>query len=135
MCRKNIVEGVSSIELQEKVCEGCTLDKNHINSFLVGRSWRASHPSEFVHSDLCGPMHTISIGGNQYILTFIDDYGKKTWVFFLKEKLEVDEYFKSFKALVERKRGFPLKTLCTDRGGEYVGCEFEAFLKENGIQH
>ena len=48
---------------------------------------------------------------------------------------KVYEYVKSFKTLVERESGFPLKTLHTDHGGEYVGCEFEAFLKENGIRH
>jgi len=135
MYSKNIVEGMPLIELQETVCEGCTLGKHHRNSFPVGRSWRASHPLELVHSDLCDPMHTTSIGGNRYFLTFIDDYSKKTWVFFLKEKLKVYEYFKSFKALVERESGFPLKTLRTDRESEYVGCEFKAFLKENGIRH
>ena len=58
----------------------------------------------------------------------------KTWVSFSK-KSKVYEYFKSFKALVERESGFPLKTLRADRGGEYVGGEFETFLKENGIRH
>ena len=37
--------------------------------------------------------------------------------------------------MVERESGFPLKTLRTDRESEYVGCEFKAFLKENGIRH
>ena len=35
----------------------------------------------------------------------------------------------------ERENGFPLKTLRTDREGEYVGCVFETFLKENDTQH
>ena len=55
--------------------------------------------------------------------------------FSFSKKSEVLEYFKSFKALVERESGFPLKTLRTNRGDEYVGREFEAFLKENGIWH
>jgi len=80
-------------------------------------------------------MHTTPIGGNQYFLTFIDDYNRKTWIFFLKEKLEVYKYFKSFKALVERESGFPLKTLRIDHRGEYVGGELEDFLKEKGIRH
>jgi len=80
-------------------------------------------------------MHATAIGDNRYFLTFIDDYSRKIWIFFLKEKSEVYEFFKSFKALVERESGFPLKTLRTDRGGEYVGGEFKAFLKENGIRH
>jgi len=51
--------------------------------------------------------------------------------FFSQRKFEVYEYFKSFKSLVERESDFPLKTLRTDRGGEYVSREFEVFLKEN----
>jgi len=78
MCSKKIVEGMPPIELQEKVCEGSTHDKHYRNSFLVGRSWRASHILELVYSDLCGPMHTTLIGGNWYFLTFIDDYSRKT---------------------------------------------------------
>ena len=54
--------------------------------------------------------------------------------FLSQRKSEVYKYFKSFKVLVERESGFPLKTLRTDHGGEYVGGEFEAFLKENGIR-
>ena len=54
--------------------------------------------------------------------------------FLSQRKSEVYKYFKSFKGLVKRESGFPLKTLRTDHGGEYVGREFEAFLKENGIQ-
>ena len=74
---KNIVEGMPPIKLQKKVYERCTLGKHHRNSFSVGRSWRASHPLEHIYSDLCGPMHTASIGDNQYFLIFIDDYSKK----------------------------------------------------------
>jgi len=74
---KNI-KGMPSIELQEKVCEGCTLGKLYRNSFPVGRSGRASHLLELVHLDLCGPMHTTSIGSDRYFLTFIDDYSRKT---------------------------------------------------------
>ena len=78
MCSKNIVEDMPPIELQEKVCEGYTLGKHHRNSFPIGRSWRASHPLELVHSDLCGLMYITLIGGNRYFLTSIHDYSRKT---------------------------------------------------------
>ena len=78
MCSKNIIEGMPPIELQERVCEGCTLEKHHKNSFRVGRSWRVSHPLELAHLDLCGPMHTTLIGGHRYFLIFTDDYNRKT---------------------------------------------------------
>ena len=78
MYGKNIVKDMPLIEPQEKVCEGCTLGKHHKNSFPIGRSWRASHPLELIYSDLYDPMHTTSIGGNQYFFTFIDVYSRKT---------------------------------------------------------
>ena len=54
------------------------------------------------------------------MLTFIDDYTRKTWVYFLKLKSEVLEKFCHFKALVEKQSGKHIKVLRTDRGGEYI---------------
>lgn len=31
---------------------------------------------DIVHTDLCGPMRTTSLGGARYFITFIDDYSK-----------------------------------------------------------
>lgn len=135
MGKKNIVKGMPNINLQNQVCEGCALGKHQRDSFPVGKAWRESQPLELIYSDLYGSMHTTSIGGNHYFLTFIDDYSRKTWIYFLKEKSEVFGCFKVFKVLVEKQSGFMVKTLCSDRGGEYMSHEFENFLKENGIQH
>ena len=38
---------------------------------------------------------------NVYYVSFIDDYSRKTWIYFLKGKNEVFSKFKEFKALVE----------------------------------
>ena len=54
-------------------------------------------------------------GKNLYFLLFIDDYSRKTWVYFLKEKFNVVSCFKKFKALVENKIGYFIKSLRTDR--------------------
>jgi len=78
-------------------------------------------------------MQTPSLGGSHYILTFIDDFTKKTWVYFLKNKSEVFERFCYFKALVENQSGLHIKVLRTDRGSEYISKEFLHFCRENGI--
>jgi len=65
-------------------------------------------------------MQTPLIGGNHYLLTFIDDYTRKTWVFLLKQKSEVFECFCQYKALVEKQSGHYNTVLRTDRGGEYI---------------
>jgi hypothetical protein len=76
------------IEKPEMICEGCIFGKKHRESFPVGKSYRAKDPLEIVHSDICGPMKTTSIGGSTYFLTFIDDFSRKTWIYFLKHKFD-----------------------------------------------
>ena len=43
----------------------------------------------------------ISLSGYEYYVTFIDDYSRKTWIYFLKNKSEVFRKLKEFKALIE----------------------------------
>jgi len=88
-----MVKGLPLIEKSHSICEGCILGKQHRETFPAGKSMREKAPVEIVHSDLCGPMQTPSIGGSDYVLTFIDDYKRKTWVFLLKQKSEVFERF------------------------------------------
>ena len=118
--RKGIVKGLPLIEKPDSLCEGCILGKQHRESFPSGKSIRENSPLEIVHSDLCGPMQTPSLVGSHYMLTFIDDYTRETWVYFLKLKSEVFEKFCHFKALVENQSGQHIKVLRTDRGGEYI---------------
>jgi len=87
-----------------------------------------------VHSDLCGPINPTSNGGKRYIITFIDDFSRKIWVYFLQEKSEAFASFKHFKALAEKEVGLPIKILRTDRGGEYNSLEFTEFCKDHGIK-
>ena len=90
--------------------------------------------SIFVHSNICGPITPCSNGGKRYILTFIDDFSRKSWVYFLQEKSEAFLAFKSYKVLVEKEVGSPIKILLTDRGGEYNSHEFASFCETHGIK-
>lgn len=130
-----MVHGIPNINKTDEVCEGCTLGKHSRESFPHDKAWRASKPLELIHSDVCGPMRTISIGGSRYVLTFIDDFIRKTWVYFIKEKSEEYISFIMFKALVEKQREHKIKCLRFDCGGEYNALKFQNFLKENGIYH
>ena len=79
-------------------------------------------------------MNTPSLGSQRYFLIFIDDFSRMTWVYFLKEKSEAFSTFKKFKALVEKQKGCSIKTIRSDRGGEYTSREFEEYCKNEGIQ-
>ena len=53
----------------------------------------------------------------RYILTFIDDFSRKLWVFFLTEKSEAFRMFQLFKTKVEKETGTNILGLRIDRGG------------------
>ena len=89
---------------------------------------------ELIHSDFYGPMPSTSLSGYAYYVSFIDDYSKKTWIYFLKKKDEVSGKFKEFKALIENHTNTKIKTLMSDNGGEYTSKDFDGFCKDVGIK-
>jgi transposase InsO family protein len=89
---------------------------------------------ELVHSNVCGPMPSTSLSGYVYYVSFIDDYSRKTCVYFLKSKDEVLGKFKEFKALVEKLSERKIKKLRLDNGGEYTSNEFGRFCRDVGIK-
>ena len=96
-------------------------------------SIRAKAPLEIVQSNLCGLMQTPSLASSYCVLRFIDDYTRKIWVYFLKQKSEVFEQFYLFKALVEKQSRHNIKVLITDMGREYISKHFLHFYREHGI--
>ena len=118
-----MVNGLPYIKNDDEVCEGCIFGKQNKESFS-NRTWKASENIVLVHSDLCGPMETMSFRKARYFLTFIDDFSRNTWVYFLQEKYEVFSHFLELKALVEKKSGFNILTLRTYNGGEYKSNDF-----------
>lgn len=132
--QKNMVAGLPQIDVPTQVCEECIVSKQHRNYFPQRKSWRAKAVLELVHSDICGPINPTSNGGKHYFITFIDDYSRKTWTYFLQEKSEAFSVFKSFKSFVEKQAGYPIKVFRTDRGGEFNSHEFANFCETQGIQ-
>jgi transposase InsO family protein len=87
-----------------------------------------------VYSDIWEPVRTPSKGGAQYFMSFIDDYSRKAWVYFLKNKSEAFAKFKIWKAEVENQTGRKIKCLRTDNGTEYRDGDFLKFCEEHGIK-
>ncbi|KAI5314494.1 hypothetical protein L3X38_043670 [Prunus dulcis] len=132
--QQELVYGLPEIGNANRICQKCAIGKSHREAFGKEKIWRASLPLELVHSDVCGPMQTTSIGGNKYFLTFIDDCTRMCWVYFMQFKSEVFNIFKKFKAMVELQSGYKLKKLRSDRGGEYTSAEFLQFCEEIGLE-
>jgi hypothetical protein len=64
-------------------------------------------------------MSVPSLGKSMYYVSFIDDFSRKTWIYFLRKKYEVFDRFKEFKALVENQTEKRIKVLRTDNDGEF----------------
>jgi len=129
-----MVEGLPLLKPPSKLCKDCLVGKQHRDSFPMKSSWRASQILQLVHADICGPIKLTSNNKKRYLLTFIDYFSRKTWVYFLAEKSEAFTIFKSFKLHVEKATNMSLKGLRTDRGGEFTSQEFNNFCNAHGVQ-
>jgi hypothetical protein len=54
-----------------------------------------------VYTYVWGPTQVSSLGGSHYYFTFIDDATRKTWVYCIRQKYDVFDTFKKWKALVD----------------------------------
>ena len=115
-------------------CESCIGGKQHRAPFDSSER-HTVELLELVHSDVCGKISEPSIGGAQYFLTFTDDKSRYPWVYILKTKDQVFDYFLKWKALVEKAIKKKFRTLRTDNGGEYTSTQFQEYLKAEGIRH
>nr|GEW91104.1 copia-type polyprotein [Tanacetum cinerariifolium] len=131
---KGMVRDLPSFPINKIVCEDCMIGKQTKNVIPKMSNWRAEEVLELIHSDICGPITPASHTENRYFLSFIDDYSHKGWVYLITEKSQALESFKQFKRKVEVETGKIIKTLRTDRGGEYLSHDFTNFCVEQGIK-
>ncbi|RDY04651.1 hypothetical protein CR513_11615, partial [Mucuna pruriens] len=116
---EKMVKGMFHINHPNQLCEACLLGKHARRCFPKEAKSRANKPLELVHTDACGPIDPPSFCKNKYFLLFIDDFSRKTWVYFLTHKSMAFVMFKNFKALVKN-HSYVIKALRSDRGGEFT---------------
>ena len=110
-----MVEGFPSIQTSDGVCVGCLVGKHPKKKYDVGKAHRAASTLDLIHSYVAGHMPINSINGCRYFLTFIDDCSRYYWICFMKQKLEVFETFKVFKAMVENNFNKKIKSIISDK--------------------
>nr|KYP40130.1 Retrovirus-related Pol polyprotein from transposon TNT 1-94 [Cajanus cajan] len=113
-------------------CIPCKLGKSKILPFPTHQS-HVTQPFDIIHSDVWGVAPVTSHAHYKYFVTFIDDYSRFTWVYFLRSKDEVFATFKFFYAYVQAQFSSKIKILHSDNGGEYTSHLFQEFLQTNGI--
>ena len=68
-----------------EVCRGCALGK-YTKIVFTSSDSRSAGVLVLIRSYLCGPMFIVSLRGFEYYVTFIDDYSRKTSIYFLTSK-------------------------------------------------
>ena len=138
---KQLKEAISELNVNDvesglNFCESCTKGKMHKLPITPNATpMSTTRKLQIVHSDLCGPMESVSLGGSKYFVTFIDYLTRCCKVYFLEHKSEVFEAFKQYEAEMTNATQQQIQILRSDNGGEYCSAEFESYLKCKGIVH
>lgn len=113
-------------------CSTCKLGKGKTLPFATHGS-HANACFEIIHSDVWGITPVPSHAQYKYFVSFIDDYSRFTWIYFLRTKAEVFNAFQKFLAYIETQFLTCIKVLRSDNGREYTAHEFQAFIQQKGI--
>jgi hypothetical protein len=110
-----IIEGISNFSLDFDLCEHCVYGKHNRVRF-PSNAMREEGTLQLVHSDVFGHVSIPSLGKSVYYFSFIDEFSRNSWIYFLRKKYEVFDMFKEFKDLVENQTEKIIKVLRTDNG-------------------
>ena len=133
MVQFGAVRGLPKMCIRNSPCSSCMQGKQSRKSTPKIRTSESTECLQLVHSDVAGPFRVRSLGGAKYFVTFIDDFSKRTWVYFIASKDQVFDKFKLFLHKNKRISGKNVQTLRTDNGGEYVSKAFLLYCANAGI--
>jgi transposase InsO family protein len=139
LVRNQMVSGihVTADEFEQagkKVCQFCVQAKQARLPFPTSQS-TTKNPMELVHMDVCGPMPVQSPGGSRYFATFLDDHSKFSAVVPINNKSDVPDIVKRTIKQLETQTGQQLKSVRTDRGGEYLNHSLRNYFDSKGVLH
>ena len=115
-------------------CETCFQVKAKRHAVPKKTDERASVKGQRFFVDVGGPMKHSSLGGNNYVVIFVDDYTRFKVVKFVKKKSDTTAAFLSMVADYITPQKLSIKCIRTDNGGEFEG-EFRRELDRRSITH
>ncbi|CAL5377981.1 unnamed protein product [Camellia sinensis] len=107
-------EGLPELEEEPPKRAVCQYGKQTKLPFPQNQAWKATQRLQLIHTDVGGPMKTLSLNGSKYYIAFIDDYSRMCWIYFMKLKSKV---------------------IKSDNGTEYTSEKFNKFCKDASIEH
>ena len=114
-------------------CDCCLEGKMARLPFPKKSSRSSKKVLDLIHTDICGPMNTVSPGGCRYFMTMIDDFSRFTVVYFLQRKSEAAERIQQYVRMVETRFGRKPVVIRSDQGGEYKSTHLRQFYRSEGI--
>ena len=117
-----------------EICECCVKGKMVRTPFPKQSQTKTNAFLDLVHTDLCGPMQTVTPSGKRYTLTIIDDYSRYCTVYFLQYKSEAAKFIKDFVEMTKTQFNKRVKVIRSDRGREYINDDLQQYLKAKGIK-
>lgn len=115
-------------------CSSCLLSKSTHKSGNPCQK-QATKPFEIVHSDLSGKFSLESLNRKRYYKTFIDDYSRYAWIYFLRDKSDTYHAVREFVVGIKNQYETTIKKLFSDNGGEHVDKKVKQFLLDNDNDH
>ena len=97
--KRNLLKGIKTCKLD--FCKYCVFGKQNKVQFKIATR-KTKGVLDYVHTDVWGPITVASLGGSMYFVSFIDNYSRKVWVYFMRHKSETFVKFKLWKAEVEK---------------------------------
>ena len=115
-------------------CEACLQAKAKRHAVPKMTNERAGKKGQRFYVDVRGPMKHSSLGGNSYVVIFVDDYTRFKVVKFVKKKSDTTAALLSFIADYITPQELSIKCVRTDNGGEFER-EFQRELDRRSITH
>lgn len=134
MGREEMVRGMPGVVPTGELCEACLAGKQRRTPFPKQAKFRAEEPLELVHADLCGAISPPTPGGRRYFLLLVDDHSRFMWLVLLATKDGAAEALKRFQAEAQTEARRKLRTLRTDRGGEFTSNALAAHFAHTGVK-
>ena len=79
-----------------------------------------------------GPCPIVSPTRFWYFVTFVDDYSQTTWLYLMKNRLEL---FSHFRAEIHTQFRVYVQNMRSDNAKEYMSKQFQSFMLQNDILH
>jgi len=113
------------LSVENFVCDVCHFARQKRLYFPLSTS-KSKKCFDLIHVDLWELYLIQSIQGHKYFLTIVDDYSRYTQIFLLKQKSQVDRFWKFFVTFVQTQIETIIKIIRNDNEAEFFMTTFFA---------